>query len=285
MKIIPLAFDSLGTRSMCTFVETKDAKIIIGPSVALGPKRYNLPPHKKELQKLEKHWKTIVKYAKISDILIITHYHYDHHNPEECLEMYKNKTVLIKHPTEKINLSQKKRAKYFLNKIKGLAKKIEYADKNKFKFGKTKIEFSPAVEHGTNSKLGYVTEVLIDDGYKLIHSSDVEGPALDNQTDFILKNKPNLLILDGPLSYMLGYRYSYESLNSSIRNMIKIINKCPLDSIIIDHHFLRDLKWKEHLSEVFNAAEKKKIKLQTAAEYASKKINTLEAHRKELYKK
>ena len=52
MKIIPLAFDSLGVRSMATGVET-DLRIIIDPGAALGPSRYNLPPSKIELQRLE----------------------------------------------------------------------------------------------------------------------------------------------------------------------------------------------------------------------------------------
>ena len=133
--------------------------------------------------------------------------------------------------------------------------------------------------------MGYVTEVLIDDGYKFIHTSDVEGPGIKDQADFILKKKPNLLIIDGPLTYMLGFRYSYEDLNNSIKNMIKIINGCPLEVLIIDHHLLRDLKWKERIAEVFKAAEKKAVKVQTAAEFVRKPIDMLEAHRKELYQK
>lgn len=128
MKIIPLAFDSLGTRSMSTYVSTKDVKILIDPGVSLAPIRYGLQPHSLELQRLAKHWNEIVKYAKQSDILIITHYHYDHHNPQENLEIYKNKIVLIKHPIEKINYSQKGRASYFLQQIKDLPKRLEYSD-------------------------------------------------------------------------------------------------------------------------------------------------------------
>ena len=45
MKIKPVASDSMGTRSMATYVETKDVKIFIDPGVALGPSRYGLPPH------------------------------------------------------------------------------------------------------------------------------------------------------------------------------------------------------------------------------------------------
>lgn len=285
MKIIPLAFESLGTRSMSTFIQTKDVNILIDPGVSLAPLRYGLPPHPIELKRLDEHWSKIVEYAKDSDILIITHYHYDHHNPNGNLEIYKNKMVLTKHPTEKINLSQKKRAKYFLEKIKDLPGKLKYSDGKEFKFGDTKIKFSPPVFHGTNSKLGYVTEVLIDDGYRFIYTSDVEGPALEDQVDFILKNKPNLIILDGPLSYMLGYRYSYSSLSSSVKNLIKIISTCPLDSLIVEHHLLRDLKWKEKIGKVFEAGKKKKTKIQTAAEFTNMPIEILEAKRKQLYQK
>ena len=52
MKIIPIASDSLGVRSMATYIETKDCKILIDPSAALSPKRYGLPAHDKELDAL-----------------------------------------------------------------------------------------------------------------------------------------------------------------------------------------------------------------------------------------
>ncbi|MDI6798742.1 MAG: hypothetical protein QMD12_01975 [Candidatus Aenigmarchaeota archaeon] len=286
MKILPLAFDSIGTRSMATFVETKDVKIFIDPGVSLAPIRYGLPPHAIELKRMEEHWNKIVKLASESDILITSHYHFDHFDPNENLEIYENKTVLIKHPREKINFSQKGRSAYFLEQIKGLPKKLEYCDGREFEFGKTKIKFSQPVFHGTNPKLGWVTEVLIDDGsYKFIHTSDVEGPSQKDQTDFILENRPNLVFCDGPLSYMLGFRYSYESLNASVENMIKIINSCPLDAFVVDHHFLRDLRWKEKIAKVFEVADKKKIKILTAAEFLGKPIEMLEARRKELYKK
>lgn len=286
MKVTPLAFDSFGTRSMSTFVETKDANILIDPGVALAPRRFRYPPHPIEQGREREHWEEIVKRAKRSDVLIITHYHYDHYNPKDKLEIYKGKTVLVKHPTEKINLSQKKRSSDFLEKIKDLPKKLEYSDAKEFQFGSTKVKFSRPVFHGTNPKLGYVTEVLVDDGsYRFIHTSDVEGPSVDDQADFVLQNKPNLVILDGPLSYMLGFRYSRESLNSSVKNMIKIVRTCPLDSLVVDHHFLRELKWKEKIAKVFEEAKKKKVKVQTAAEFAGKPIEMLEARRKELYQK
>ncbi|MEM5882792.1 MAG: MBL fold metallo-hydrolase [Candidatus Aenigmatarchaeota archaeon] len=285
MEILPIAFDSLGTRSMATFVETDDIKILIDPGVSLAPVRYGLPPHALELKKLDESWEKIVKLASDSDILIITHYHYDHHNPWENLEIYKNKIVLIKHPTEKINFSQKGRAKYFLEQIKNLPKKLEFCDGKEFKFGRTRIKFSQPVFHGTNPKLGYVTEVLIENSeYKFLHTSDIEGPTQKEQVDFIIENKPNLVFLDGPLSYMI-YRFGLENLEISIQNMIKIIGACPLESLIVEHHFLRDLNWKEKISKVYEFAERKKIKVQCVAEFLNKSVEMLEAKRKELYKK
>jgi len=133
MKIIPLAFDSFGTRSMSTFVETQSCNILIDPSVALGPLRHGLKPHPMELDREEKHWATIKNYTAKTQILIITHYHYDHHNPNEP-EVYKNKELLMKHPKENINQSQKRRAAYFMNSIKGFPKNIEYVPKLLLKF-------------------------------------------------------------------------------------------------------------------------------------------------------
>jgi len=283
MKIIPIAFETLGTRGMATFVKTKDVKIFIDPGVALAPKRYGLPPHPIELKREEEHWKQIVKFATKSDVLIITHYHYDHHNPWKNLEIYKKKTILVKHPTEKINKSQKQRSAFFLEQIKGLPKTIEYADGNEYEFGDTKVKFSGPVFHGTNPRLGYVVETLIDDDdYRFLHTSDVEGPSQDDQLDFILKNKPNLVFLDGPLSYMI-YRFGNKNMEKSVENMIKIVNIC--DELIVDHHFLRDLKWKERIVEVFEAAKEKKVEVKTVADYLGKKIDCLEARRKELYGK
>jgi len=284
MKIIPIAFDSLGTRGMATYVETKDVKIFIDPGVSLAPIRYSLPPHPIELKRLDEHWNEIVKLAKKAEVLIITHYHYDHHNPWENLEIYDGKTILIKHPTENINYSQKERSAFFLDQIKDRPKKLEYADGKKYQFGKTKLEFSKAVFHGTNPRLGYVIEVFVDDGeFKFLHTSDVEGPNNDAQTEFVLEKKPNLVFSDGPLSYIM-YRFGTKAMNSSVENMIKIIEKCPLEAFITDHHFLRDLKWKDKISKVFEVAEKKKVKVGTAADYLGKLIDMLEAHRKDLYK-
>ncbi|MEM2937562.1 MAG: hypothetical protein QXJ63_03350 [Candidatus Bathyarchaeia archaeon] len=284
-RIVPLAFDSFGVRSMATFVETGDQKILIDPGVSLAPLRYGLEPHPLEWQRLDETWNTIKDYAEDSDVLIVTHYHYDHHDPDYP-ELYKGKTVFIKHPTQNINRSQKERAALFLGAISGLPKKLEVADGKSFKLGETQISFSKAVCHGTNPRLGYVTEVCIkSSGEKFLHTSDVEGPSLEDQIKFILDEKPETLFVDGPMTYMLGYRYSFKSLEISNNNLVRAIKEGNLRTLVLDHHFLRDLNYKIRIKPVYEEAEKRSVKVVTAAEFSGRKIEMLEALRKELYAK
>ena len=284
-RIVPLAFDSFGVRSMATFVETDDLKILIDPGVSLAPLRYGLEPHPLEWQRLDETWNIIRQYAEESEVLVVTHYHYDHHDPDYP-ELYGGKTVFIKHPTENINRSQKDRAAYFLAAIKDLPKRLEIADDKSFEFGETTITFSKAVCHGTNPRLGYVTETCIKcGGEKFLHTSDVEGPSLEDQIAFILNEKPDVLFVDGPMTYMLGYRYSFKSLQISNSNLTKAIRDTSVHTIVLDHHFLRDLNYKMRIKQVYEEAQKRGVNVVTAAEFSGRKIEMLEALRKELYSK
>lgn len=266
---------------MATYVETRDVRILIDPGVALGPRRYGLPPHPLEFARLEEHWEKISSYARMCEVLIVTHYHYDHHNPDHP-ELYTGKKVFIKHPTAKINRSQKQRAAYFLEKLADLPQSLDYCDGKEFSFGGTKIRFSEPVYHGTNPRLGYVVEVSIsDEDRTFLFTSDVEGPSVEDQVTFITNENPNVIFVDGPMTYMLGYRYSRESLRRSLENLKMLLRKTRVQVLVLDHHLLRDLEWKKKLAPLFEEAETAKVL--TAAEYAGTEPELLEARRKELY--
>lgn len=283
LKVLPLAFDSFGVRSMATYVETKDMKVLIDPAVSLGPRRYGLPPHRLELERMDLTWNDIKNYASKCDLLIVTHYHYDHHNPDD-IDFYKDKTLYIKDPKNNINKSQLERASHFLKELQGLPKAVEFADGRSFQHAATTIKFSPPVYHGTNSRLGYVLETSIScQGEKMVFSSDVEGPSLVEQADFILRENPDLLILDGPMTYMLGYRYSQESLARSVANITKIISETTVKVLILDHHLLRDQNYKAKLANVYECAEENGVRVLSAAEYVGREPDLLEARRKDLY--
>ncbi|MCK4265653.1 MAG: MBL fold metallo-hydrolase [Thermoplasmata archaeon] len=282
MEIIPIASESLGVRSMAMLVRTGDCKILIDPGVALGPKRFGLPPHRLEQDRLAELWKCVLASAKDADVMTISHYHYDHHDPERP-GMFKGKILLLKHPTENINMSQKERASKFLKAIDGLPSAVEQADGEVFEFGNTSLEFSKAVPHGTNTRLGYVVELAIREGEQtFLHTSDVQGPSLDEQLGFILQSQPGVVACDGPMTYMM-YRYGRKALERSLANLVRIIEETPMKTLMLDHHLLREKNWKAKMRPVFDAGEEHGCKVTTFAGYLGKEDDLLEALRKELW--
>jgi predicted metallo-beta-lactamase superfamily hydrolase len=287
VEVKPLAFDSFGVRSMATYVETKDVRIFIDPGVSLAPRRFGLPPHSVEWERLRDCAGEIQHYANMSDVIIVTHYHYDHHDLGSLIpiSIYSRKSVYVKHPTQNINISQRvRRAPLFLNTIKGLPKKLQYADGRSVTYGRTVLRFSEAVCHGTDSKLGYVVEASVrDEGEGFVHTSDVEGPALREQAQFIIREKPNLLIVDGPMGYMLGYRYSQEELEAAVTNLTNVVKQTSVRTIMLEHHFMRNLNYRSQISTLYEVAEERNVKILSAAEYIGRKVEVLEARRRELY--
>ncbi len=272
----------MGVRSMATYIETKDCKIFIDPGVNLAEKRYGLPPHPLEISEKERVWKEIVRYAEKAEIIIITHYHYDHYNPFQDLFIFENKYVFLKHPTRKINQSQMNRARQFLEKIKKISAEIYYADNREFFIEETRILFSPPVPHGKSSNLGYVLEVLIEEeAEKFLFTSDVQGPILNEHLHFIIRNKPSLIFLDGPVTYLLGQTFSHDDLDKSIENIKRILNETPVRKVIIDHHLLRDIRWRQLILKDISHEEKEYIL--TAADFSGKPIKLLEANRRRLW--
>jgi hypothetical protein len=214
MRILPLAFDSMGVRSAATWVET-DLRIVIDPGLSFAPLRYGLPPTNRELKRIEELTRKIWEYALAADILTISHYHYDHYFPEA--DFYKGKILLIKDPKKKINRSQKGRGKEFLKWVKDSPQLIEFADGRNFKFRQTEIDFSPPLYHGGDgSRLGYVIACSVKfRGEKLIFASDVQGLQVDMTTDWIVQQNPDVLILSGFPTLLLGYRSSKFGLHQS----------------------------------------------------------------------
>ncbi len=285
MDVVPVAFDSMGVRSMATLVKTKEVAIFIDPSVSLAPSRYGLPPHEIELQRMNEKWNEIKNLVKECDVVVITHYHYDHHNPNE-VDVFDGKTLLLKHPKEKINRSQMGRAAYFLDQLKSVRVDIDYCDAKSYEFGDVGIEISQPVFHGANDRLGYVVEVYVTDGKtSFLFSSDVEGPIHSHQLEFILEKDAEIVFIDGPMTYMLGYRFSRRSFQSSLENLKKLVEKTNVKKLVLDHHLTRDLKWREKMAEVFALARELGVSVASAAEFAGVKEDLLEARRDELYGK
>ncbi len=273
MKIHAIASDSLGVRSLSVFIEST-INIFIDPSAALGPRRYGLPPRDIEYATLKKYKDIIRNLSNHTDVFVISHYHYDHYDPNE--NFYAGKKIFAKHWKEKINYSQRKRAMHFHERFSKISD-IEYADGKKYEVDGVEISFSPPFPHGNEkTPLGFVIMTTVDDGTeRVLHASDVGGPIVESAAEYILSQNPDVAIIDGPPTYFLGYRFSEEDLKRSVKNLLKLADSIP--KIILDHHLLRDLKYRERLREVYEYDN-----VITFAEFSGEKINMLEAHRRDL---
>lgn len=280
MKIKPIAFESLGVRSMATYVETQDVKIFIDPGASVSPDRYSLPPHKIELDRYYKIWESVKQWVLASDLVIITHYHNDHHN-SDTPEIYHQKDLMLKNPRESINETQKTRAAYFLSRVEDFAKTITIADGATFQIGKTRIAFSRPMTHGASDRLGFILQVLIEEDQRFIFTSDVQGPVTSEAADFIVAGQPHIVICDGPSTYLLGTHCKKSEVDASVGNLKKIIDETPIRHLIIDHHLLRDLDWQNYIQDLTKI--KNGVTIQSAAAFSGEKEDLLEAKRKDFY--
>lgn len=281
LRVTPLAFESLGVRSMATHVETDDLSMVIDPAVALAPNRFGLPPHPIEERARSELWRLVRERAEAADVLVVSHYHYDHLEPKEP-ELYAGKRVFVKHPRRMINPSQRERAASFLRNIKGMAEEINYADGRDYKFGETEVRFSKPVPHGSDATRGYVVEMCIEAGESFLHTSDVQGPVLDEQLDFILSERPETIFVDGPSTYFDSPHTPFEVRRAN-ENLVKIIEDGAVRRLVVDHHLTRDLGYRGQILPVLDAGDEQGVTVQVAAEFLDLEPNLLEARREELY--
>lgn len=344
LSFTPVWFDSLGAKSSCTLVETPDVSILIDPGVAIMQPSFPASEAKK-LYWLEKGRREVKKAARKADVIVISHYHYDHYFPED-MHVYEGKLLLAKNPNEYINDSQRGRAEEFYSNIcarfgdgeivlkeperksypdplkliplasrknfgsyekrrNQLLKKgarwfenrvrkwnsypripemkfpgleVRYPEGKEFTFGKTKLRFTRPLFHGVEfSRVGWVFATVVEyGGKKFIHSSDMNGPIIEDHAEWIVRENPQVLVLDGPMTYMFGYLLNRTNLNRAIKNSARIVKKIDAEVIIYDHHLTREPRFKENTKEVWDTAKKLNKNLVTAAEYLGKVPKVIE---------
>jgi predicted metallo-beta-lactamase superfamily hydrolase len=294
IRVLPLAFESLGVRGMAMFVETDDVKLVIDPGSALGP-RFNLRPHECEYVALSRTRQAIIEAARRADVLTISHYHFDHYvpnfedwvwiwsSPEIAAKIYSGKLILAKDISRNINVSQRKRG-YMFHKLNiDWAKEIKVADGQKFKFGDTTLEFSQPVYHGSeDSALGYVLMLEVrTSGCHFLHASDVQGPMCEETLRLILAQRLDAVAIGGPPIYLEGFRVKSTDIVAAQRNLSALAKHVPL--LIVDHHLLRSLDYPQYLRPAMQAAEQAGNRLLTAAELMGLEPQLLEARRRELH--
>ncbi len=110
---------------------------------------------------------------------------------------------------------------------------------------------------------------------------DVQGPMCLDTLELILTEKPQLIMIGGPPLYLVGFRVDEKYIQTALENLEKIVE--TVSCTILEHHILRDEKWRGKTKNVFDEAHRHEHKILTAAEFLTKKNFLLEAKRKQLF--
>ena len=268
---------------MATFVETRDCKILIDPGASIPALRFDLPPHPLEHWCLKNHRERIFLFAQDADLVVITHYDDTHFSPANPL-IYKDKILLVKNPNQRIHVKERAMAFDFMKRNKGVPKEVTYIDGRTLRMGGTILEFSDPVSHGMDRDRWVIQVSVRDEEDRFVFTSDVEGLANRESTDFTIKSNPTFLYLDGPATYFEGNPAGRDPLEKILSRITSTIGKTDIQTLLIDHHLMRDVQWHDKIMPLYDFTRKKEIDLITVADYRGEDMDLLEARRRELYK-
>jgi len=88
--------------------------------------------------------------------------------------------------------------------------------------------------------------------------------------------------VDGPMTHMPEH-YPQEHTKRSLAHLVRILRTTDVRTLILDHHILRDREWRSRIAPVFEAGKEHDVAVLTAAEFAGKPVDQLEANRDKLY--
>ncbi len=127
--------------------------------------------------------------------------------------------------------------------------------------------------HGIEyARTGWVVPMLIHaGGLRVMVTSDVMGPTIEDYAWGIIKAKPDVVLLDGPSTYLFPYMLNKVNLSRAINNAVRIIEESRPKLIIYDHHLLREKSYRKRVEPVFQAARKSGVLIITVAEYLGEK--------------
>jgi uncharacterized protein len=274
MRVMPLAADSLGTRSMATYVEAGPLRLLLDPGATLAPRRYGLGPAPEEEEALTRARARIEGYAVRATHVTVSHFHTDHYRPEPTL--YAGRQVWAKDPRRMTDAHQGAQGREFWRAI-GPHCRLEPAEGRSIELAGVTVRFSPPLPHGLEgSGFGYVVAVTVDDGERFIHAADLQGPASPVATAYLLRERPDLVYVSGPPTYLQG-QIGPQIVQRGVDNLVRLVGETGC-RVIVDHHAVREPRFRDRLAPAFATG-----RVVTAAEYLGRGDECLEARRAALW--
>ena len=277
MKIIPLAADSLGVRSMATYVEAGATGLLIDPGATLAAARYGLPPSQEEWEALKRANDRISAYAARARYVFISHYHDDHFRSDPA--SYAGRVVLAKDPRRMVSGAQARRAHALWTALESRAR-IQPADGVALTTPDLDLAVSPPLPHGTEgTTLGYLVALTVVDyreHQRFVFASDVQGPLSSVATAWVIQQRPTTLYLSGPPSY-LEREVGTAAIDRSVDNLRRILDATGC-RVIMDHYALRDPRFAVRFERLWETG-----RVTTAAAHLGVDVQPLEARRDRLW--
>ena len=101
---------------------------------------------------------------------------------------------------------------------------------------------SPPLAHGVEgTTLGYVVAITLmerAEGFRFVFASDVQGPLSSVATAYLIRERPHLVYLSGPPSY-IEKQLGTAAIERGIDNLRRVIDATGC-RVIMDHYALRD---------------------------------------------
>jgi len=277
MIVTPLAAESLGVRSMATYVECGETRILIDPGAMLAASRFNRPPADEEWEALRRANDRISAYAARASLIFVSHYHEDHfrHDPA----FYAGHRLWAKDPKRHVSGRQAERAERFWRAL-GPNAPVDAAEGRRLETIGAVLQASPPLPHGPDgSGLGHVVALTVEDrreGTRFVHASDVQGPLSPVAAAYLARQRPTLLYLSGPPAY-LESQLGAELMERGIEHLLRIIDQTGC-RVIMDHHALRDAAYRERFRRLWESG-----RVVTAAGDLGEDDAPLEARRRGLW--
>jgi predicted metallo-beta-lactamase superfamily hydrolase len=277
VKVIPLAAESLGVRSMATFVQAGHVGILVDPGATLAPSRFNLPPAEEEWEALRRANDRISAYAARADFVFVSHYHEDHFRSDPA--SYAGHAVVAKDPRRMVQGQQARRAAELWKALEGQAR-VESAEGWTRREAAITVSASPPLAHGVEgSALGYVVALTVVDEAereRFVFASDVQGPLSPVVAAWLVRQRPTLLYLSGPPSY-IEHDVGAAVIDRGIEHLLRVIDATGC-RVVMDHHALRDVHWTDRFTRLRDTG-----RVITAAAHLGLADATLESRRAELW--
>ena len=275
MKVIPLAAESLGVRSMATYVEVGRTGILIDPGATLAPSRFRLPPAEEEWEALRRANDRISAYATRSSFVFVSHYHEDH---------FRSGPRVVRRAArapEGPAAHDRRAAGPAGRRAPGRRSRARRGSRARTGSSGAKPTSSstsrPPLPHGLDgTPFGSVVVLTIVDPAereRFVFASDLQGPASPVAAAYLVQQRPTLLYVSGPVSYLereVG-RDAIERAPSTSSRGSSTLTGCR---VIMDHHALRDPRFAERFARLWETG-----RVVTAAAFLGLADASLESRR------